>query len=159
MVKAKSSVHDKDVQTEILNGIVRLLYLPEGWPEPDWGEVERGWSALMLEMGIEVTGRKHDEGWLIPVIRLARRALEGEPVAVSGYRVGLEKGRIIYRCGDWRAAFYVFLWRLVDLVGADQIKRCPLEGCGRLFIPVRRQLACTLAHAQRIRRQRWEKKQ
>lgn len=47
------------------------------------------------------------------------------------------------------------LANLVNAVGVDRVRQCPLQECGRWFIAHKRQLACTPQHAQRVRYERW----
>ena len=49
---------------------------------------------------------------------------------------------------------FVVVANLVNAVGADRVRRCQLEGCGRWFIARKAQQYCTYVHAQRDRDRR-----
>jgi len=139
---------------EFLRILLTWAYPPPGWPEPNWTIQEDICVRLCEQLGILAAGK--EANWLPSALKQVRQALEGESVAIRG-RFHREGDTMHYVAPDWRTALLLALSRLLDTV-RTKIKLCPMEGCGRLFLPNRRQLACSLAHAQRIRRERWEEK-
>jgi hypothetical protein len=90
------------------------------------------------------------------------RLLTGRPVRLSTQGVTVRRDGAHLR---WEPItdvavdrFLLRLLHLIERVGVDRVRRCPLEGCGRWFVAHKRQLACTLAHAQRVRYLRWANK-
>jgi hypothetical protein len=76
--------------------------------------------------------------------RAARRLEWAGSVAIAGYKT------------DWRSAF---LLRAMDLLalGAENVRKCGAEGCGRLFPAVKRQAFCSKRCALRERQRRFRK--
>jgi hypothetical protein len=67
------------------------------------------------------------------------------------------------RPGD-KVAFLLQLINLLGSVGVDRVRKChyvdpdTMESCDRWFIAKKRQLACSLEHAQRIRYFKWKER-
>jgi hypothetical protein len=81
--------------------------------------------------------------WEVALKGRASRRLEWVgSMAIAGYKT------------DWRSAF---LLRAMDLLtlGAEQVRKCGAEGCGRLFFAVKRQAFCSKRCSLRERQHRF----
>jgi hypothetical protein len=126
-------------------------------------------------IGVSLRVREHSpeswERWSLRTLEAIRKALDallaGEPLRyqirnLTVTKVPTPRPHLIYDYqADERTACVLGILRLVDVVGVDRLRKCPYvdpQGdtpCGRLFVARKRQLACTLEHAQRIQYLRW----
>lgn len=175
---SKATLNPRAVLQEVLDLVNRL---PQGGSPALVRAVVRAMTRVseVLEqvgklVGVSVVGvREQGYGvrWNVETLQAVRQTLddllEGKSRhfhlrGVTVIREATPRPWVRYQYrADLRTAFLLGLLRLLDVVGVDRLRRCPYEDpkthqqCGRLFVARKRQLACTLDHAQGIQYQRW----
>ncbi len=150
------------------SGYMRVSFLPG--PIPTWEGMRIELLAVAGFAGLDVQAGKRTQQqwkrWIARTLQDAKadlhRLVQGgsQRLVLRGVTVTRGEGRqprLVHMYeADERTAFRLALLGLVELVGVQRLRRCALPTCGRLFIARKRQLACSLTHAQETRYARWK---